>query len=168
VLDRDGRESFLTFERGIGDVAITYENEVYAGLAAGGAYTLVYPRSTILIENPVAVVDTYVDKHGTREVAEAFVEFLWTPAAQAAFASRGFRPVNPEVRAAYGIVDNPEATPEATDSDTLGFAVNPDITFPVIEDLFTIAEFDGWQAARPVYFGEEGLFTRLIAEVQGS
>ena len=66
AFDKDGRESFLTFERGVGDVAITYENEVYAGLQSGGQYEVVYPTSTILIENPVALVDTYVDKHGTR------------------------------------------------------------------------------------------------------
>lgn len=62
----DGRESFLTFENGVGDVAITYENEVYAGLQAGGDFETVYPTSTPLIENPIALVDTYVDKHGTR------------------------------------------------------------------------------------------------------
>lgn len=168
VLDRDGRESFLTFERGIGDVAITYENEVYTGLLAGGEYDLIYPTSTILIENPVAVIDTYVDLHGTREVAEAFVQFLWTEDAQRAFANRGFRPVNPTVRAEYGIVDDgvevtpdPNAAPPAVER-------NLDIVFPVIQDLFTIAEFGGWSEARPAYFGESGIFTQIIAEVQGS
>jgi sulfate transport system substrate-binding protein len=167
VLDRDGRESFLTFERGIGDVAITYENEVYAGLLAGGEYLTVYPQSTILIENPVAVVDTYVDKHGTREVAEAFVNFLWSEDAQRAFANRGFRPVNPSVRAQYGLVDDSaEATP--TPETTEGkVTVDDRINFPVIADLFTIAEFDGWVEARKTYFGDEGLFTQIIAEVGG-
>ncbi len=165
VLDRDGRESFLTFERGIGDVAITYENEVYAGQAAGGEYALIYPTSTILIENPVAVIDSYVDKHGTREVAEAFVQFLWSVEAQAAFADHGFRPVNPTVRAAYGLDDGGvEVTP---DSNAPIIEANPNITFPAVQDLFTIAEFGGWSEARPAYFGDTGIFTQIIAEVQG-
>lgn len=164
VLDRDGRESFLTFERGIGDVAITYENEIYAGLLAGaaGEYEIVYPTSTILIENPVAVVDSYVDKHGTREVAEAFVNFLWSADAQRAFANHGFRPVNPTTRADVGIVDEVEATPtpEAT-PEVVTVELNPEITFPGVEDLFTIAEFGGWGEARPTYFGDNGIFTQI-------
>jgi sulfate transport system substrate-binding protein len=170
VLDRDGRESFLTFERGIGNVAFTYENEVYAGLAAGGEYELVYPTSTILIENPIAVIDTYVDQHGTREVAEAFVQFVWSADAQRAFANRGFRPVNPAVRAEYGIV---EAASDATEEAPVAPAEpgvitpDPDIVFPPIEDLFTIEEFGGWPQARADVFSENGLFTTLIAEVQG-
>ncbi|MBN8636135.1 MAG: sulfate ABC transporter substrate-binding protein [Anaerolineae bacterium] len=165
VLDRDGRESFLTFERGIGDVAITYENEVYAGQAAGGEYGLIYPASTILIENPVAVIDSYVDKHGTREVAEAFVQFLWSVEAQAAFADHGFRPVNPTVRAAYGLDDGGvEVTP---DPNAPAVEANPSITFPAVQDLFTIAEFGGWAEARPAYFGDTGIFTQIIGEVQG-
>ncbi len=165
VLDRDGRESFLTFERGIGDVAITYENEVYAGQAAGGEYGLIYPASTILIENPVAVIDSYVDKHGTREVAEAFVQFLWSVEAQAAFADHGFRPVNPTVRAAYGLDDGGvEVTP---DPNAPVIEANPSITFPAVQDLFTIAEFGGWAEARPAYFGDTGIFTQIIGEVQG-
>jgi len=165
VLDRDARESFLTFERGIGDVAITYENEYYAGVKAGGEYDVVYPRSTILIENPIAIVDTYVDLHGTREVAEAFVQFLWTQNAQRIFASNGFRPVNPVVAADYGLdVELPADLPE----ETVTVEINPDITFPAVEDLFTIEEFGGWAEAQPAYFGEEGSIIRLITEIKGS
>lgn len=167
VLDRDGRESFLTFERGIGTVAITYENEVYAGLLAGGAYEIVYPASTILIENPVAVVDGYVDKHGTREVAEAFVEFLWSPDAQRIFASHGFRPVNPVVRAEYSIVDEGAEVLPTTETAAAPIERNPLLVFPIIPDLFTIAEFGGWSEARPAFFGDEGLFAQLVAEVGG-
>jgi sulfate/thiosulfate-binding protein len=165
VLDRDGRESFLTFERGIGDVAITYENEAYAGLAVGGEYEVIYPTSTLLIQNPVAVIDTYVDQHGTREVAEAFVNFLWSDDAQRVFANRGFRPVTPTVRAEYGLVD--EGVEVTSDAAPSTIERNPDITFPAVEDVFTVAEFGGWAGARPTYFGEEGLFTQIIAEVQG-
>jgi sulfate transport system substrate-binding protein len=165
VLDRDGRESFLTFERGIGNVAITYENEYFAGIAAGGEYEIVYPTSTILIENPVAVVEGYVDAHGTHEVAEAFVEFLYTPEAQRVFASHGFRPVNEVVRAEYGIVD--EATAEETTEIAADVERNELIVFPSVEDLFTIEEFGGWAEARPAFFGDEGIFTLLIAQRQG-
>lgn len=169
VLDRDGRESFLTFERGIGDVAITYENEVYAGRLAGGEYQIVYPTSTILIENPVAVIDTYVDAHGTREVAEAFVQFLWSPAAQAAFATHGFRPVTPDVRAAYNISDViADAEPVEVEAVTPAeIEVNTAITFPPVADLFTIAKFGGWSEARATIFGDEGLFTQILAQAQG-
>jgi sulfate transport system substrate-binding protein len=145
VFDKDGRESFLTFERGIGDVAITYENEAYAGLAAGSDFQIVYPKSSLLIENPVAVVDVYAEKHGTTEVANAFVEFLYTPEAQAVFAGKGFRPVLESLR-------EDEALKEK---------------FPVITDLFTVEEFDGWSSIRKELFGEEGKITKLIAEIKG-
>ncbi len=165
VLDRDARESFLTFERGIGDVAITYENEYYAGIQAGGTYDVVYPRSTILIENPVAVIDTYVDAHGVREVAEAFVQFLWSQDAQRIFANHGFRPVNPVTAADYGLtVENPAEAPE----ETAAVAINPDIIFPAVEDMFTIEEFGGWQEAQPAYFGENGSIIQLITEIKGA
>lgn len=160
VLDKDGRESFLTFERGIGDVAITYENEVYAGLLKGGEYELVYPISTILIENPVAVVDSYVDLHGTREVAEAFVEFLWSPEAQEVFAYNGFRPVNPDAATAFKV--------NVADAEGIDIGGLVDIAFPPIEDQFTIAEFTSWSEARKTFFGDEGIFTALIAEIKGA
>lgn len=175
VLDKDGRESFLTFERGVGDVAITYENELFTAQAAGSVYTPVYPASTLLIQNPVAVVDTYVDKHGTREVAEAFVEFLWSPEAQTIFAQKGYRPVNPEVRASIGLpevsVVEAVATAEAVEAVATAEAVAPVAiegvpAFGSVTDLFSVAEFGGWGEARKIYFGEEGLFTKLLAEVR--
>lgn len=162
VLDADGRESFLSFERGIGDVAITYENEYYAGVAVSGeeAYDIVYPTSTILIENPIALVDVYVDKHGTREVAEAFIEFVYTPEAQAIFAAKGFRaPLVVNEEPAEGeptATPDPAATPEAEDP-----------RFPSIPDLFTIRDFGGWPEVVPAIFGEEGVYTQVIAEVKG-
>lgn len=148
VLDADGRESFLTFERGIGDAAITYENEYYAGVAAGGVYEIVYPSSTILIENPAAVVDVYADAHGVREVADAFVAFLYTPEAQTAFADAGFRP------------------PVSQDEDIEPFEIDAE-RFPEVEDLFTIEDFGGWEEVVPTIFGDEGVFTQMIAEVKG-
>lgn len=158
VLDADGRESFLSFERGIGDVAITYENEYYAGIAVSGeeAYDIIYPTSTILIENPIALVDVYVDKHGTREVAEAFLEFVYTPEAQAIFAQKGFRaPLLVEDETTEVA---PAATPEPSEVDP---------RFPVIPDLFTIRDFGGWPEVVPAIFGENGVYTQVIAEVKG-
>jgi sulfate/thiosulfate-binding protein len=143
VMDKAARESITNFEKGIGDVAITYENEVLVGQQAGVNYELVLPTSTIRIDNPVAVVDTYVDKHGTREVAEAFVDFLFTKEAQEIFAKHGLRSPDPEVA---------EATAEQ---------------FPPIEDLFTIDEFGGWKEATPTFFGDDGIFYKVFAQVQG-
>ncbi|MBK8137015.1 MAG: sulfate ABC transporter substrate-binding protein [Chloroflexi bacterium] len=160
ALDADGRESFLTFERGIGDVAITYENEYFAGIEVSGegAYDIVYPSSTLVIENPIALVDTYVDAHGTREVAEAFLEFVYTPEAQAIFYKHGFRApllIADEEAAAVATPDPAVPTPE------------PDPKYPLPADLFTIRDFGGWPEVVPAIFGEEGVFTQVIAEVKG-
>jgi len=169
VMDISGRESYLTFESGVGDVAITYENEYYASLAAGGEGEIVYPTSTILIENPVAVVDTYADAHGpdNRAAAEAFVNFLYTPEVQAIFAERGFRaPVEiPEgVDTSVHTVETSDAiTAQATAQIT---ALN-DERFPAIENLYTADQFGGWAEIGSTIFGDEGSFTALIAEVKG-
>jgi sulfate/thiosulfate transport system substrate-binding protein len=143
VMDKSARDSIVTFEKGIGDVAITYENEVFVGRQAGQTYELVLPSSTIQIDNPIAVVDSYADKHGTREVAEAFVDFLFTPEAQQVFAKHGLRSPDPEVA---------KTTAEQ---------------YPPIEDLFTISEFGGWKEATPTFFGDSGIFYKILAEVQG-
>jgi len=143
IMDKGARESITNFEKGVGDVAITYENEVLVGQRAGLNYQLVLPSSTIRIDNPVAVVDTYVDEHGTREVAEAFVDFLFTRQAQEIFAKYGLRSPDPEVAQA-----------------TAG-------TYPPITDLFTIDYFGGWAQATPIFFGEEGIFYKVFAQVQG-
>ena len=104
IMDKGARESIVSFEKGVGDAAITYENEVLVGRKAGRDYEYVVPASTILIENPVAVVDAYADKHGNRELAEAFVAFLRTPEAQRAFTEYGLRPVDAGVAAGDGPV----------------------------------------------------------------
>src|SRR5215211_6106255 len=143
VMDKAARESITTFEKGIGDVAITYENEVLVGQQAGQNYELVLPTSTIRIDNPVAVVDTYVDKHGTREVAEAFVDFLFTKEAQQIFAKYGLRSPDEEVA-----------------KETVA-------SYPAIADLFTIDEFGGWSEATPTFFGEDGIFYKVFAQVDG-
>jgi ABC-type sulfate transport system substrate-binding protein len=142
VMDKGARESITNFEKGVGDVAITYENEVMVGKMDGQTYDMVIPQSTILIENPIAVVDTYADKHGTREVAEAFVAFLFTREAQEIFARFGLRSVDPEV--AKSTADQ----------------------YPQVKDLFDISYFGGWDEATPTYFGDEGIFTQTVAKVR--
>ena len=143
VMDKAARDSIVNFEKGIGDVAITYENEVLVGQQAGQTYELVLPSSTIQIDNPIAIVDAYADKHGTREVAEAFLEFLFTPEAQQVFAKHGLRSPDPEVA---------KTTAEQ---------------YPPIEDLFTIDHFGGWKDATPTFFGDTGIFYEVLADVQG-
>ncbi len=144
VMDKGARESITNFEKGVGDLAITYENEVLVGQKAGQTYELVIPRSTIQIENPVAVIDTYVDKHGNRAVAEAFVEFLLSKEAQEIFAKYGLRSVDPEVA-------------KATSSQ-----------YPPIEDQFSIEYFGGWDKATPEFFGDEGIYNQVISQAQSA
>jgi sulfate/thiosulfate-binding protein len=143
VMDDSARDSITNYEQGIGDVAITYENEVFVGQQAGNDYELVIPTSSILIENPVAVVDVYADEHGTREVAEAFVAFLFTAEAQEIFAEYGLRSIDPDVAAATAD------------------------QYPPVADLFTIEFFGDWPQARADIFSETGVFTIAIQEVQG-
>jgi sulfate transport system substrate-binding protein len=142
VMDKGARESITNFEKGVGDVAITYENEVLVGLMSGEKYELVIPKSTLLIENPAAVVDAYVDKHGTRQAAEAFLVFLTSPQAQEVFARYGLRSVD------------------------AGVAKSSAAQYPAINDLFTIEYFGGWSAAVPVFFDEGGVYSQAVTQNQ--
>ena len=143
AMDQGARESITSFEKGVGDVAITYENEVLVARQKGQSEELVFPRSSILIENPAALVDQYADKHGTREAAQAFLDFLWSRPAQEVFASYGLRSVD-----------------ESVASATVG-------QYPKLADMFRIDFFSGWVKASLDFFGEEGVYTRTIAKVQG-
>jgi sulfate transport system substrate-binding protein len=144
IMDKGARESITNFEKGVGDAAITYENEVLVGRQAGQRYDYVVPPSTILIENPVAVVDANVDKHGTREAAEAFVAFLSSPEAQRAYAEYGLRPVD----------------------ETIGAEVAS--RFPAVEDLWRVDFLGGWAKIGPELYGPDGRYTRMIASLQAS
>jgi sulfate/thiosulfate-binding protein len=142
IMDKGARESITNFERGVGDVAITYENEVQVARLAGEDLDYVIPRSTLLIQNPVALIDAHVDRHGVREAAEAFIEFLWSEEAQDAFAQYGLRPASGRAEEA------------------------PAGRFPPVEDLWTIEYLGGWSAVVPELFGPDGRYTRLVQELQ--
>jgi sulfate transport system substrate-binding protein len=105
----DARASFQAFEAGVGDVAVTSESEVMHSRMFGHEIEWVVPPSTLRIDNPAVLVDAHVDRHGTREVARAFVEYLVTEEAQRAFALRGIRPVDPSIE----IGEREEAGPNA-------------------------------------------------------
>lgn len=94
VLDTGARGSSTTFaQKGIGDVQITWENEAYLSVEeTGGEVEIVYPSSSILAEPHVAVVDRNVDRHGTRKLAQSYLDFLYTPEVQAVIAKHHYRP----------------------------------------------------------------------------
>ena len=142
IMDKGARESITNYEKGVGDVAVTYENEVLVGKQSGQTYEYVIPRSTILIENPAAILDKNVDKHGVREVAEAFINFLWTEEAQRAYAKYGLRPLDQKV------------------------AQEVKTQFPPVEDLWRIDYLGGWQRVTTEIYGPQGVYTRVIEELQ--
>jgi sulfate transport system substrate-binding protein len=144
VMDKGGRESLTTFEKGIGDAAITYENEVIVARQSGEQYDYVVPRSTILIQNPVALVDKYADKHGVREVAEGFLSFLWSEEAQQAYSKYGLRPVD----------------------QNLAADVNSQL--PRVEDLWTIEYLGGWKTVVTDIYGPDGVYSKVLADLRGS
>jgi sulfate/thiosulfate-binding protein len=138
AFDRGARESLLNFERGLGDAIVTYENEILVGRGKGQDYDYILPKSTILIENPVAVVDAYAERHGTLALARSFVEFLSAPEAQRAFAQYGLRPVLPEVAGEVGA------------------------RFPAVTDLFTIRDLGGWPAVQRAIFDPGAVYDRAL------
>ncbi len=104
VLDSGARGSTVTFvERGVGDVLIAWENEALLALKElePGKFEIVTPSESILAEPPVSVVDKVADKHGTRKVAEAYLKYLYTPAAQEVIAQNYYRPRDEAVAAKY-------------------------------------------------------------------
>ncbi|SEN84955.1 sulfate ABC transporter substrate-binding protein [Paenibacillus sp. OV219] len=140
-LDKSGRASMAAFEYGVGDVIVTYENELRSRIKSGVPYEIVVPKSTILIENPAAIVDKNVDKHGTRKVAEAFLSFMFTPEAQQVFADYGFRPVDPAV------MDKVKEN------------------YDVPEDLFDISYLGGWDEVRKTLYSPKGVWYQVLAGI---
>jgi sulfate transport system substrate-binding protein len=142
-MDAGARESLLQFERGVGDAIITYENELLVGRQKGQKYEIVMPRSTILIENPVALVDRYTDEHGTRAAAQALIDFLISPDAQRIYAQNGLRPVLDEVL---------NETPDE---------------FPTPVDLFTIRDIGDWSGTQKTIFADGAAYDRALGIANG-
>ena len=137
VLDSGARGATTTFvERGQGDVLIAWENEALLATnkLGRGKFDIVVPSVSILAEPPVAVVNKVVDKHGSRQAAEAYLKFLYTPQAQDIIARNYFRPRNAQVAAKYKS------------------------RFPNLK-LFTIdRNFGGWAKTQALHFNDGGLF----------
>ncbi len=166
VLDSGARGSTTTFtERGIGDVLITWENEAFLTLKELGAdrFEIVVPSLSILAEPPVTIVDRNVDKHGTRKVAEAYLEYLYTPEGQEIAARNFYRPTNVSVAAKHAkqlplrnLVTT--TTPAVPDS----FAKQ----FPVINLITVDGVFGGWTRAQKEHFSDGGVFDQIYAKKQ--
>ena len=103
VLDSGARGATMTFaQKEIGDVHLTWENEAHLEVdEAGGELEVVYPQRSIRAEPHVAVVDANVDRHGTRDAAEAYLNFLYTAEAQETIGRHYYRPINDEVRVKF-------------------------------------------------------------------
>jgi sulfate/thiosulfate-binding protein len=141
VLDSGARGSLTTFtERGIGDVLISWENEAYLSIKELGPdkFDIVTPSLSILAEPSVAVVDKVVDKKGTRKVATAYLEYLYTPIGQEIAARHYYRPRNKDIAAKYSG------------------------NFAKVK-LFTIDQvFGGWDKAQKTYFADGGVFDQIV------
>lgn len=140
VLDTGARGSTVTFaERELGDVLITWENEAHLVLKEYGSdkYEIVYPSVSILAEPPVTVVDVVARKHGTTEVATAYLEYLYSKEGQELAAKHFYRPSDKAVLAAHSS------------------------TFPQI-DLFTVKDvFGSWDRAQNTHFVDGGVFDQI-------
>jgi sulfate transport system substrate-binding protein len=141
VLDAGARASTTTFDRGIGDVLIAWENEAFLALKELGAnkYQIVVPSISILAVPPVALVDRNVDRKKTRAVAEAYLTFLYSDQAQKLVAKNFYRPYNP-------------AAAEAAD-----LKVFPQLKLVTIDDPL----FGGWARVTPAHFGDSGIFDQI-------
>jgi sulfate transport system substrate-binding protein len=140
VLDSAARGATTTFvERGIGDVFISWENEAFLAQKELGPdkFEIVVPSVSILAEPPVTVVDKVVDKRGTRAVATAYLQYLYTPEGQEIAAQNWYRPSDPKVAAKY------------------------DKTFPKLTLLSIDKDFGGWARAQKTHFDDGGTFDQI-------
>ncbi len=141
VLDTGARGSTTTFvQRGIGDVLLAWENEALLAIRELGPDKLqiVAPSISILAEPPVTVVDKVALRHGTRDVAQAYLEYLYSKEGQQIIARNYYRPRDPEIAAKYAS------------------------QFPKL-NLVTIADFGGWAKAQKTHFADGGVFDRIYA-----
>jgi sulfate transport system substrate-binding protein len=143
ILPKDAREaSDVFYKQGQGNVLINYENEVLLAKQQGDTQPFVVPTDVnVSIDNPVAVVDKNVDARGTRKIAEAFVQFLFTPEAQREFAKVGFRPVDATVSQEF-----------AKD-------------YPKVQKLFTVKDLGGWTQVQKRFFEDGALFDQIQTEI---
>ena len=142
VLDTGGRGATTTFaQRGIGDVLLTFENEVnLIKKELGDQYDVVYPSASILAENPIAIIDKYVDKHHSRAAAQAYAEFHFSEAGQEIAAQHDLRPRLESV-----------ATKHKAQFKEL--------------DLFSVDDvFGGWVKAQKVHFADGGTFDQIYSK----
>jgi len=141
VLDTGARGSTTTFvQRGLGDVLLAWENEAILAVKELGADKLqiVVPTISVLAEPPVAVVDKVVLRRGTREVATAYLQYLYSKEGQEIIAKNYYRPRDPEVATKYA-------------------GQYPKLT------LVSIADFGGWGKVQPTHFGEGGIFDQIYS-----
>jgi sulfate transport system substrate-binding protein len=142
VLDTGARGSTLTFAKnGQGDVLLAWENDAHLALQEfpGQHFEIVVPSISILAEPPVAAVDKNVDRNGTRAIAQAYLQFLYTDAAQDIIGQNFFRPTGAKAKAKYA-------------------AQFPDIK------LVTIADFGGWAKAQKEHFDSGGVFDQITTQ----
>ena len=147
VLDTGARGSTVTFaEREQGDVLLAWENEAYLALDEFGAenFDIVIPPQSILAEPPVAVVDANVDAKGTRKVAEAYLNYLYSAEGQTLIAKHHYRPSKPELVPADALQKIPE------------------LKLVTIDDPI----FGGWAKAQPYHFGDGGIFDQIYKPAQ--
>ncbi len=148
ILTKDAREATDAFvKQGQGDVLINYENEIILAQQKGEKVDYVVPDVNISIDNPIAVVDKNVDKHGTREVAQAFVEYLFTPEAQQEFAKFGFRPLDEAVAQSKELK-------QAADK------------FTKVNNLGTVQDYNGWDAVQKKFFEDGAMFDQIQAQIR--
>src|SRR5690606_21555715 len=142
VLDSGARGATNTFvQRGIGDVLLAWENEAFLSINELGPdkFEIVVPSISILAEPPVTVVDGVANKRGTAKVAQAYLEYLYSPVGQKIAARHYYRPIRPE---------------HADPADVA--------RFPKVE-LITIEDLGGWQAAQKKHFADGGVFDQIYA-----
>ena len=143
VLDSGARGSTVTFsERAIGDVLITWENEAYLVKKEFGEdkFDIVFPSLSVLAEPPVAVIDKNVDKHGTRAVAQAYVEYLYSPEGQEIAAKNYYRPTDAKVAKKYAK------------------------QFKKLELITIDKVFGGWTKTQKDHFADGGVFDKIYTK----
>jgi sulfate/thiosulfate-binding protein len=142
VLDTGARGSTITFvNNNIGDVLLAWENEAFLALKeqGGDQFEIVAPSLSILAEPPVAVVDKNVDKKGTRKVAEAYLQYLYSEEGQRIAANNFYRPRDAKVASEYAK------------------------QFPSLKLVSIDKDFGGWQTAQPKFFNDGGIFDQIYS-----